>query len=630
MRPRTILLRVLLLLACASGLAAQEDSVRLRSPDGRIEFRLFNALPTTFNATVLRLAYSVTFRGKPLIDTSFLGFEIPAQIPLGEKLGVMNMTRQTLDETYSVPVGKARVVRNHYNSLAVEFLQEGSQGRLLTLEVRAFDDGVAFRYVVPWSPPLAEMLIENELTEFQFAQDAEAYPLLLRDFQSGYEDQFHQITLSAIHSDSLVGLPFLIEQPGVGWAAITEAYLEDYAGMYLRHADGRVMRAQLAPRVDGSGVAVRVNTPMATPWRVLLIASTAAELIESNIVNSLNPPTRISDTSWIHPGKTIAADLDTANVEFAAQNGLDLLIDQQWPQHSDKLPAVIASATQKNAGVWLGVAWHNLDGRVDETFATFEKWGVRGVRIDGMNRDDQSMVDAYRDVAQKAADHHLMVAFHGAFKPDGLSRSYPNVLTRDAAIGAEYLRSTAQVTPRHNVLLAFTRMLAGPMDYGPGGFNNVTREEFRPQEDHPMVMGTRAHQLALFVVFESPLQTLPGAADDYRNERDFDFIKAVPTTWDETRVLNGQVGKFVTIARRSGDEWYVGSITDWTATDFDVPLQFLGPGDYIAELYSDSEDAAQNPKRTSIQQLRVNSASVLKLRLASGGGAAARIRPAGY
>ena len=244
-----------------------------------------------------------------------------------------------------------------------------------------------------------------------------------------------------------------------------------------------------------------------------------------------------------------------------------------------------------------------------------------------MDRDDQWMVNWYRRVAKKAAEHKLMLDYHGAFKPDGLRRTYPNVMTREGVMGLEYSKWSARITPKHNVTLAFTRMLAGPMDYTPGGFNNVTKAEFQPRNEFPMVMGTRAHETALYVVFESPFQMLADYPGSYEDQKEMDFLKAVPTTWDETRVLNGHPTEYITIARRRGTEWYVGSITDWNPREFDLPLSFLGSGSYTAEIYADAPDAASQPKNTVKESRQVDAKSVLKVKLAPGGGCAIRLKP---
>jgi alpha-glucosidase len=641
----------ILLLATAVPALAQGDLVSVTSPNGQIEFRLF-MLPQEESSERPRLAYEVSYRGKPLMDTSYLGLNIRDQPVLGVNLDIVTSKKQSVDETYTVPAGKTKVIRNRYNSLTADYIQNGSLGRRLTMEVRAYDDGVAFRYVIPWSNPLQEIWIENDSTQFRFAQDAETYPLILRDFRTNYEDQYSRLTLSGIHPDSLIAVPFLVEQPGVGWVAVTEADIENFPGMYLHHLEGRAMEAVLSPRPDDAMLAATGKPTMTLPWRVLLIGSEPGRLIESNLIASLNPPSAISDTSWIKPGKAAGngwsgAPADTATlkhyIDFAAESKLQyVLIAAGWAAPGeDKLPdditravpavdmpEILRYAKSKGIGIWLWTHWTSVQRQMEEAFALFEKWGVAGVKVDGMNRDDQWMVDFYQRVAKTAAAHHLMIDFDGAYKPDGMSRTWPNLITRGAVMGSEYAKWGARATPEHDVMLAFTRMLAGPLDYGPGGFNNVTPEEFRPREVKPMVMGTRAHQLALYVVFESPLTMVSDSPEAYKAEKDFEFIKAVPATWDQTRVLNGRVGEFVTVARQSGREWYVGGITNGDARDVEIPLDFLGSGDYMAEIYSDASDAKVNPKHTLIEQRRVNAAGRLKLSLAPGGGLAIRLVPA--
>jgi alpha-glucosidase len=275
--------------------------------------------------------------------------------------------------------------------------------------------------------------------------------------------------------------------------------------------------------------------------------------------------------------------------------------------------------------VWLWAHWLDVDRQMNEVFPLFETWGVAGVKIDFMDRDDQEMVNFYRRVAAKAAQHHLMLDFHGAFKPDGLRRTYPNVMTREGVMGLEYNKWSGRITPDHNVMLPFTRMLAGPMDYTPGGMRNATKEQFEPRGLKPMIMGTRAHQTALFVVYESPFMMVSDYPEAYAGQKELAFISAVPTTWDETRVLNARVGDYITIARRRGKEWYVGSIAGSQDAELSIPLSFLGSGNWTAEIYSDAPDAAQNPTKTVFEKQKVNSATVLKARLVSGGGHAVRI-----
>jgi alpha-glucosidase len=662
---RSPVLAILALAAAGCARIAYGDSssdlLSVSSPNGQIQFYIYLTRQPDPSLPSNRLAYQVTFKGKKLMDESFMGLDIQDQPILGVNVGLVTSRTASVDQTYTVPAGKTTHIRDHYNSLVAEYLQNGSLGRRITVEVRAYDDGIAFRYVVPWSNPLVDMPISDEVTEFQFAQDSETYPLILQDFNTNYEDQYNRITLSGIHPDSLIALPFLVEQPGVGWVAVTEADLDNYSGMYLKHEEGRAMISTLSPRADDPMLAVHTSAPMTCPWRVLLIGSEPGTLIESNIVTSLNPPSAIADTSWIKPGKAawnwwsgtqddgvdFQPGMNTATVkhyiDFAANSKLEyMLIDDGWAAPGEgnvpaditraipaiDMPEILRYAKSKGVGVWLWAHWTSVQRQMDEAFALYEKWGVAGVKIDFMNRDDQWMVDFYHRMAKTAAAHHLMVDFHGAYKPDGMSRTWPNVITREAVMGLEYEKVGARITPDHDVMLPFTRMLAGPMDYTPGGFDNVTPAEFQPREIKPMVMGTRAHQLALYVVFESPLTMVSDYPEAYKGQKDFEFIKEVPSSWDETRVAGGKVGEYITLARKKGADWYLGAITNWDSREVNIPLEFLGSGEYVAEIYSDAPDAGVNPKHTTIEKRRVTASTLLKVNLAPGGGVAAHFSPA--
>lgn len=647
---RTVL-RLALVSFLATGLWAQQDVVTVKSPDGRIEFRLLDGPPPTPDTQLPHLAYQVDYDGKPLIGTSYLGFEIYNQVPLGTKLGLVKTYPDAVDETYTLAAGKSKTVRNHFNEVVAEYLQNGSLGRLISVEVRAFNDGVAFRYVVPPSPPLLEMRLENEITQFNFARDGESYPLLFQTDAANYAGQYNRRTLSTIPYGSRIGLPLLLEQPGVGWVAIAEADLDEYAGLSLLRTDRTKLRARLTFRPDGSTLSVFAKTPLVTPWRVLMIADRPEKLVESNILANLNLPSKIKDTSWIQPGKAASSSWSGTGsmttlslqrtIDFAASAGLEYaLIDGAWAAAGDRgaqdllravpeidMPVLLRLAAQKKVGVWLAVDWRALEAQMDEALENFEKWGVRGLRVEGLNRDDQDTVAAVHKLVAKAAEHRLMLAFGSGYKPDGIERVYPNVLTTEAALASDYVKTGAAANPQHEVTLAFTRLLAGPLDYGLGGFNNATPASFEPRERRPMVLGTRAHQLALFVIFDSPLQRVVDDPDNYAGVKEFDFIKSVPAAWDSTRAMVGQVGEFIAIARSRGPEWYLGAIANDTAREIDVPLSFLGAGNYVAELYTDAPDAASDPKHTNIEQRRVTASESLHLKLASGGGAAVRFRP---
>jgi alpha-glucosidase len=375
---------------------------------------------------------------------------------------------------------------------------------------------------------------------------------------------------------------------------------------------------------------------------------------------NLSQPNQIEDISWIQPGKaawdwwsgSFARNVDfqpgmnTATmlhyVDFAAEHHLQyMLVDAGWAPHGAgyeqgditrylpevDIPAIVQHARARGVKVLIWLYWSAVKKQIDEAFPLYEKWGVSGVKIDFMERDDQEMVNFYRQMVSKAARYHLTVDFHGAYKPTGLRRAYPNLLTREGIMGMEYSKWSTRVTPEHDVTIPFTRNLAGPMDYTPGCFQNATREQFRPRNVEPMCQGTRAHQLAMYVVFFSPLVMLSDYPESYDRQPGMAFLEKVPTVWDETRVPNGEPSKYVTIARRHGDTWYLGSMTNWDARDLEVPLTFLGSGAYQAQVFADGADADQVATSLEISSRRVSSGDTLKLHLAPGGGAAVIFTP---
>ena len=647
------------------GIAGWNSSpVSVISPNGQIAL-------TLSDDGAAGLVYSVKFHGKRLIAESKLGLELVGQQPLGPWMKFTGTQTESADETYTLPVGKTREVRNHYNGVRADY--SDLDGRKLSIEVRAFDDGVAFRYLVPKQPAIGQTRIAHELTQFTFAQDASTYPLILDGYQSSWEDEYQLRNVSGLHPDWLIGLPYLANEPGVGWVAITEADIEHYSGMYLRKAEGfasHTVHADLSPHEDRAGnidpsYAVETETPFSSPWRVLMIADEPGKLIESNIVLNLNPPSQIADTSWIKAGKSawdwwsgdaapslsvkpgVSTEIMKHYIDFASASGFPyMLIDAGWeakdpgatgaePRLADithvspniDMPELLRYAKEKNVKLWLWAHWTSVDKYMDQAFPLFEQWGIAGVKIDFMNRDDQWMVEWYRKVVAAAAEHHLMIDYHGAFKPDGLRRTYPNLMTREGVMGKEYLKGTARVTPAHNATLPFTRMLAGPMDYTPGAFNNTNPEHFVPRSFMPMGLNTRAQELALFVVFESELEMVSDYPEAYAGQKEFDFIKRVPCTWDEVRSIGGMPMQWIMLARRSGNDWYVGSLTDWDARDVKVPLDFLGDGKYVAEIYADAPDAAEEPTHTVLTKQTVDRTTVLDVHMVSGGGNAMWIHP---
>ncbi|HEX4489179.1 MAG TPA: glycoside hydrolase family 97 catalytic domain-containing protein, partial [Terriglobales bacterium] len=541
--------------------------------------------------------------------------------------------------------------------------ESGGQARKLSIEARAYDDAVAFRYLVPEQNVLRSVRLTKEATEFRIAKDATTYSLLLPNFHSMYESEYVKLPISAfsnqggVASKVLIGLPTLMEVPGVGWMAIAEADLRGNSSMYLTNPSaswlGHWFESVLSPSDDEPDVITKSSLPYHSAWRVLLVGDGPGRLVESNVITSLNPESEIADTSWIHAGRATwdwwngslnaegksAFTTDTMKyyVDFAAKSGFEyMLVDAGWSEPKDSMkmngkvdiPELVKYAAGKGVKIWIWLYYGAVDSQMEESFPLYEKWGVAGMKIDFIERDDQRGVNFYYRVAKAAAEHHLMVDFHGSTKPSGLERTFPNVLGYEAVLGMEQSKAGMRDNPDHHATLPFTRMLAGPMDYTPGAFRNATREAFEPRMESPMVMGTRAQQLAMYVVYQAAFQMVADSPQSYVGQPEFQFIRDTPATWDETLVLGGTPGEFATIARRHGKEWFLGSLTSWHARQLDLPLDFLGDGKFTAEIYADADDAAQHPTKVRMERKVVERSQHLPANLAPGGGYAVRFVPA--
>lgn len=632
---------------------AQVNEAVLKSPDG-----LLNMTIRTEDGK--KLVYEVVYNEKQLMKPSALGLELQGNRPLGDDVILLNASYSKGVDKYSLKTGRTNSVDETYNAVTLEVEERAGQKRKMNIEARAYDDAVAFRYVVPEQKALAEYRLKNEKTEFRLTTDAISYAQVLPNFKSGYESEYHKMPVSAlanqggVPSKYLVGLPLLLDVPGVAWMTITESNLEGNSGMYLCNPSGswtgHWFDAVVSPGMSDPEVAVVGKLPHHTAWRIIMVAHEPTHFIESNIITNLNPESRIADDSWIKPGKAawdwwngslnkegkVAYTTETMKyyVDFAAESGLEyMMIDAGWCgdditkcRDNVNIPEVVKYADTKGVKVFIWLYAKYVWNQMDAAFPLYEKWGVAGMKIDFLERDDQAGIDFYYRVAEKAAQHKLMVDYHGCSKPWGLQRTYPNVVGYEGILGMEQSKAGGRDNPENRLMIPFTRMLPGLADYTPGAFNNVTREDFVARMDSPMVMGTRAHHLAIYVVYESPFQMVSDHPEVYRNDPSFEFIKKVPAAWDQTKVLNGYPGKYITIARKHGADWYLGAMTDWESRNFSIPLDFLEEGTYEAEIYADAPDASQYPKKITIRTQKVTSKSNLKIVLASAGGLAVHFR----
>ena len=604
------------------------------------------------------LTYAVKWRNRVLIAPSPISLTLGDGSRIGPAATVRDVLRREVDDTIMpvVPEKYSRIP-NSYHELSLEIA--GDWG----LDVRAYDDGIAYRFRTRRTGPLT---IAAEQYNVSLPGDPTVWLHAEESFLTHSERIYRQLRLRDTPRDTMASLPALIAWSDGPKLVVTEADLRDYPGLYVTGTSGdalvgvfpaypleeeqvRDRTVQVTRRAD---YIARTEGARTFPWRVLVVAEDDSDLLESTLVYRLAPQLRIDDPTWIRPGKVawdwwnalnlygveFSAGLNTETyryfIDFAADHGIEyVILDEGWSDPADlwklnpeiDLPALLAHARQRGVGLILWVVWKTLDDRFDEALDRFAEWGVAGVKVDFMQRDDQPMVNYYWKVAEGAAQRRLLVDFHGAFKPTGLRRAYPNVLTREGVRGLEWAKWSAYPTPEHDVTLPFLRMLAGPMDYTPGAMINAQESQFHPVFDRPMSLGTRVHQMAMYVVFESPLQMLADSPSNYLREREcLDFIATVPTVWDETRALSARVGDWVAVARRRDGVWYVGAMTDWEPRQLDLDLSFLGEGLWKAEVFEDGANAERAPSDYRRSEQTVEAGATLRARLASGGGWVAR------
>lgn len=620
----------------------------LKSPDGRIDVRI------QCDETI---AYEVWFNNKQILEPSEISFLFSQAPPLGKNLLELSQSRSTVDETWKPVLKRYDQIRNHYNQLKIELQEENFPKRKMNLEFRAYNDGVAFRTEFPQQFGDAQFVITDELSQFHFKADHTCWAVNYGSYTTSQEKEFFKRQLSDINSEMVIGLPMTVEVSEDCYAAITEAALTDYAGMYLKadnQAAGFCLRSALSPRKGQpeNGEKVYFKTPFQTPWRVIMIGERPGDLVESELIQNLNEPCEIEDPSWILPGISawdhwwsgevkMEQDVIYEYIDLASKMGWPyMLIDWQWygpfnqenadirkPAPQLNMTEILDYAKNRNVKCWLWM--YNTDVfRYDfeEACALYEKWGIAGIKIDFMDSDDQEMVNWYHKVVKTAARYHLMVDFHGAYKPTGWRRTYPNLVTREGVMGNEYNKWSLSVTPEHLCTLPFTRMLAGPMDFTPGGFLNRNPDKFSfgaPAK----VMGTRSATLAEFVIYDSPFMVACDHPDNYYGQVGEEFLQQVQSMWDDTKVLNGAVGEYITMARRSGDKWFIGAMTNSKERELNILFDFLPEGKYKMTTYSDSEETKENAEIAVREERTVTKNDSFKIKMVEGGGFAAVIEP---
>jgi alpha-glucosidase len=661
-------LRLMCLLCAHSGILyaqATKAAVTVASPDGAIEIEFSLTQQGTEEGVA---GYRVLYRGKPVMEFATLGLEFAETGLLSGGLSIVKVVEDSGDTSWPVIAGKSSSAHDHWRGAVVSLQEQAEPGRRFDLVLRAYDDGVAFRYALPEQPALDSFTLTAERSHFRPAGQWTAYVLPLDGFAAHYEAKYRVQPVGAIEPEDHVGLPLLLDNGDGVYLAITEAALMNYAGMYLSGVSGApgMLVSTLAPMPDQPEVKVKGSAPHVSPWRVIMVSDSPGRLIESNLLLNLNEPCAIKDPSWIQPGKTMfpwwngyvlegvdfEPGLNTATIkhyiDFCAEQGIEYHsldgFGNAWYggkirpyQGADittaietiDLPEVLAYARAKGVRLRLWMHWEALIEQMDRAFALYEQWGIEGVMVDFMDRDDQEMVNFLERVVRTAAKHKLTVTLHGSYKPTGTERTWPNLLTSEGVRNLEYnkFRGRDPILPEHELTVPFTRMLAGAMDFHQGGFRHVRLEEFQTQSRAPRVIGTRCRQLASYVVYFNPLPMVVDSPDAYRGEAGFEFLAQVPTTWDQTHFVSGEVGQHVVLARRRGQQWYLGGMTDRQPREVTVGLDFLDDGDFVAEIWRDELDAHQPPAALQHETRLVTARDRLKMRMAPSGGYVARFTP---
>ncbi|HJV62184.1 MAG TPA: glycoside hydrolase family 97 protein, partial [Albitalea sp.] len=591
--------------------------------------------------------FSIARRGETVIAASPLGLDLEGAPAFGA-LKLESREDALVDRTIPLVATKAANARDHYRGATLTFRETGGTRRLF-VDARAYDDGVAFRYRLEGNDPVQ---LRGERTAFVPAGDPSC---LVTPADGAHERPFERLRVSQLKEGVAYDVPVVCATlSGRTHYAITQAHLRGYTGASLQR-EGSALRVHLSAVPNHPGPAYASKGGLTTAWRAVMMADRAGELIESHLVGNLNPPPQ-RDFSWVRPGKAawdwwsgplegVKPDLATYRrfIDFAAESGFPYyLMDAGWAfgagpccealpgtdiaraAEGIDMPALVRYAADKGVGLLLWVHWAHLAPRMDEVLDTYARWGIQGIKVDFMNRDDQEIVAFYERAAEATAKRHLLLDLHGAYVPAGLQRTYPNFITQEGVLGAEWNKMDKRVTPQHDLMLPYTRMLAGPMDYTPGGFRNATPRSFEVRAVMPQTQSTRGQALAMYVVYDSPLQMVSDDPAAYRGEPGFEFIKRVPTAWDETRFIQGEPGRDIVLARRQGKIWYVGAMTADQARTEQVSLRFLPPGKYRATVWQDGDTS----RALVCSERTVSRNGVLALKLAAAGGAAVILEPA--
>ena len=663
----------LFFLFCLISLCASAGNYEVSSPNGKVKVTI---------TTDEGVKWSVDCDGRQVLLPS----AIDIRLSQGRKtygLGkVGKVARYTVNGSFKNPFYKKLNISDAYGQLLMYTTEK------FTIEVRAYDDGAAYRLISSNKKPLT---VTDETVEFCFGDDYQAFVPYVNDNRGGerycysFESYYDEAPLSKMYPDSLAITPLAVCLPDGMKAIVMDAGVENYPGMMLKKGEGNVLKAEFAPYPleQGIGGYDRLNLvptkradyiakfvkQQSLPWRAVVITERDADILSCDMAQRLAPACRIADTSWIKPGKVAWDWWNNCNItgvdflsgmntntylyyiDFAAKNRVEyIIIDEGWSGKESlmeglspdiDLKRLIAYGKEKGVGIILWSSWRNLIGSnplggiaaTEAVMKHYADMGIKGFKVDFFDRDDQQVIASAYQVAECAAKYHLYLDYHG-LKPFGIQRAYPNIFNFEGVKGLENSKWEPRVgdgplhnQPRYDVTAPYLRMLAGPMDYTPGAMMNAMKDSFFGNNDHPMSQGTRVHQMAMYTTFEAPLQMMADSPTKYmQNQECTDFIAQIPTTFDETVALDGQLGEYTVIARRKGSVWYVAAMTDWTARDLTISLDFIGEGQHTADIFADGVNAHKEATDYKHTQQTVTSKDRLAVHLSSGGGWTAIIR----
>ena len=637
---------------------------QLKSPDGKLVASI------SLND---KISYAITHQGDTILKPSVLNMSLDNGTVWGKNSQLKNAKTNTHHQQINALFYKRNQIDDHYNELVLSFKEN------FNLIFRAYNEGIAYRFV---STSDKAITIKNEEAVFNFTKDFNAYvPYVkgkFKDIESQYfnsfENEYTYTPLSKINADKLAFSPMVVSLDHGKKVCLAEADLESYPGMYLTNTNASTsLQSNFAPYPTATKQGghnelqqlVTARQPYLAkskakaqfPWRIVIVSTNDKQLADNDMVYKLAAPSRLADASWVKPGKVawewwnhwgisnvdFEAGINTetyqAYIDFASKNKIEyVILDEGWAVNKKAdlfqvvpeidLKKLIAHAKAKNVGIILWAGYYAFERDLEKVCKHYSEMGVKGFKIDFMDRDDQQMVDFHYRAAAIAAKYKLMLDFHGTYKPTGINRTYPNVINFEAVHGLEQMKWTGpeldQVT--YDVTFPFIRMVAGPIDYTQGAMRNATKRTHRGINDEPMSQGTRCRQLAQYVIFESPLNMLCDSPTNYEKEQECtDFISAIPTVWDQTVALEGEIGKYIAIARKKADTWYVGAMTNWDGRQLEIDFSFLGEGNYVAELYRDGANANRIASDYKKETITIPANRKMSLAMAKGGGVAMKI-----